>query len=259
VATRPKVHRCEVSRAIVMIAKRRAKVDDRNRDRLPDSPDSDPRETLVYLQKYSGADIPRWVLQADVCDALTLNNWLWWEDRRHELHFLKAGRDRGLFLAQIGAQVGVGKQGVVDRIDRLEALLRYDRPDEKIIRAARLSDRQARERRPAEDHWLAAHRDHLLSVITGMVAEADRYALADEEREWLEELAIEGRTAELTPASMVILGLAAAELRTAPAILALDGVRPYAVHGVLRRADQLRCGFADCGTTTAPITERHAG
>lgn len=121
---------------MVRIARRRAKVDDRDREKLPDSPESDPRDVLDYLRKYSGSNIPRWVLQADVCDALTLNNWLWWEDRRRELHFLKAGGDRGLFLSQLGAQVGVGKQGVLDRIDRLEALLRHDRPDEKIARGA---------------------------------------------------------------------------------------------------------------------------
>jgi hypothetical protein len=258
VATRPKIHRSETSRAITAIAKRRAKVDDRNRDRLPDSPDSDPREILDYLQKYSGADIPRWVLQADVCDALTLNNWLWWEDRRRELHFLKAGRDRGLFLTQIGAQVGVGKQGVIDRIDRLEALLRYDRPDEKVTRAARQSERHARERRPDEDAWLALHRNDVLDVFGNMVAEADRYRLADDEREWLDELAIEGQDADLTPSTMVILGLSAAELRTAPAVLALDSSRPSAVHDVLRRADQLRCRFADCGAKTSPIGARTA-
>ncbi len=129
-ATRPEVHRCELGLAIVRIARRRAKVDDRDREKLPDASESDPREVLDYLRQYSGANISRWVLQADVCDALTLNNWLWWEDRRRELHFLKAGRNRGLFLSQLGAQVGVGKQGVLDRVDRLEALLRYDRPDE---------------------------------------------------------------------------------------------------------------------------------
>ena len=43
-------------------------------------------------------DIPRWVLQAEVSDALTLNNWLWWADRRRELFFLKAGRARGCQL-----------------------------------------------------------------------------------------------------------------------------------------------------------------
>jgi hypothetical protein len=36
-----------------------------------------------------------------------------------------------LFLTRIDAQAGVGTQGVVDRIDRLEVVLRSDRPDEK--------------------------------------------------------------------------------------------------------------------------------
>ena len=142
-ATRPKVHRSELARAIEMIAKRRAKVDDLHRDRLPDSPDSDPREVLDYLRKYSGPDIPRWVLQADVCDALTLNNWLWWEDRRRELHFLKAGRDRGLFLTQIGAQVGVGKQGVLDRIDSATAARRFARRRRSGCRRAGTSMRRS--------------------------------------------------------------------------------------------------------------------
>jgi hypothetical protein len=159
VAIRPKVHRSELESAIVRIARRRAKVDDRHREKLPDSPESDPREVVDYLRTYSARDIPMWVLQADVCDALTLNNWLWWEDRRRELHFLKAGRDRGLFLSQLGAQVGVGKQGVLDRIDRLEALLRYDRPDEKIARAARRAERERRERLPVEEAWLRAQRN----------------------------------------------------------------------------------------------------
>ena len=231
-----------------MIARRRKKVDDFHRDRLPDSPISDPREILDYLRKYSGPSIPRWVLQADVCDALTLNNWLWWEDRRRELHFLKAGRDRGLFLAQIGSQVGVGKQGVIDRIDRLEALLRYDRPDEKITRAERLAERTARDRRPTEDAWLDEHREGLLTLVLDMVHEADRYGLDDYDREWLDELRLEAKRGSFTPASMVILGLASAELRTADAVLALDSSRPHAVHRVLARGDGFRSAFAELGS-----------
>jgi hypothetical protein len=234
--------------AMVRIARRRAKVDDRHRDRLPDSPESDPRDVLDYLQRYSGPDIPRWVLQADVCDALTLNNWLWWEDRRRELHFLRAGRDRGLFLSQLGAQVGVGKQGVLDRIDRLEALLRYDRPDEKIARASRRTQRERRERMPAEQAWLAARRHDLRAVITGLVDHADR--LAVQERDWVDELSIDERDDDITPATMVILGLASAELRTAPAVLGLDSTRPYAVHTLLARADDLRSQFAQLGSST---------
>ena len=246
-AIRPKVHRSELGVAIVRIARRREKVDDRHREKLPDSPGSDPREVLDYLRRYSGPEIPRWVLQADVCDALTLNNWLWWEDRRRELHFLKAGRDRGLFLSQLGAQVGVGKQGVLDRIDRLEALLRYDRPDEKIARAARRAERERRERLPVEEAWLAARRDDLRAVMTGLVDHADRYSV--EEREWVDELEIDGRDDHLSPATMVILGLAAAELRTAPAVLGLESSRPFAVHSVLARAEHLRSQFAELGCT----------
>ncbi|WP_431240932.1 hypothetical protein ACQ86B_28835 (plasmid) [Mycolicibacterium aichiense] len=248
-AARPKVHRSEVSRAIVMIASRRAKVDDPYRWRLPDSPDSDPREILDYLRKFSGASIPRWVLQAEVCDALTLNNWLWWEDRRRELHFLRVGRDRGLFLSQLGSQVGVGKQGVLDRIDRLEALLRYDRPDEKITRAARRLDREARERAPDETAWVRAHGAELKELIVGLVAQADRLGVEGDEREWLDEVALDARDDDLRPATMVMLGLASAELRTTSAVLNLDSTRPHKVHTLLARADRLRCAFGALGTT----------
>jgi hypothetical protein len=252
VATRPKVHQSELESGIVRIARRRAKVDDRHREKLPDSPDSDPREVLDYLRKYSGPSIPLWVLQADVCDALTLNNWLWWEDRRRELHFLNAGRDRGLFLAQLGAQVGVGKQGVVDRIDRLEALLRYDRPDEKISRASRHAARERSERLPDEQTWLSVRHDELAAVIADVVAQTDRFDVQD--REWVDELEIDGNDDDFSAATMVILGLATAELRTAPAVLSLDSGRPYAVHSVLARADQLRGQFAQLGWL--PRTER---
>lgn len=252
---RPRVHRAELARAITRIAARRARIDDVHRDRLPDSPDSDPREVLDYLQKYSGKDIPRWVRQADVCDALTLNNWLWWEDRRRELHFLTAGKGLGLYLSQLGAQVGVGKQGVVDRMDRLEALLRYDRPDEKLSRTARREARSAQERRPAEDRWIAEHRDELKRVIEELVAQADRHQLADEERDFIDELARDGREDDITPATMSLLNLAVAELRTAAPVLKLLGElladdkhrRPYRVHAVLVHADDLRSDFAAIG------------
>jgi hypothetical protein len=186
-----------------------------------------------------------------VCDALTLNNWLWWEDRRRELHFLRAGRERGLFLSQLGSQVGVGKQGVLDRIDRLEALLRYDRPDEKLCRAARQSQRAAGERRSAELGWIAEHRGSLRAAIQALLDHADRYDLDDEDREWIDELRIDAHDDVLTAATMVLLGLASAELRTAASVLALSGTRPHRVHTVLARADELRCQFAAVGNHSA--------
>lgn len=235
--------------AISRIARRHAKVDDRYREKLPDSPDSDPREVVDYLRQYSDPTIPRWVKQADVCDALVLNNWLWWEDQRRELHFLKAGRGLNLFLSQLGAQLGVSKQGVLDRIDRLEALLHYDRPDEKITRAARRAERERRGRWPAEEAWLGARCDELRVVITGLVEQADRFEV--EEREWIDELEIDGRNDELTSGTMVIMGLATAELRNAPAVRGLDGNRPYTVHTVLARADELRSQFGALGSRRA--------
>lgn len=247
-ATRPKVHRAELSRAIASITNRRVKVDDRHREKLSD----DPREVLDYLQRYSGPDIPRWVRQADVCDSLTLLNWLWWEDRRRELRVLKTGRDLGLFLSQLGAQVGVGKQGVLDRIDRLEALLCYDRPDEQLIRSARQAEREKRARRSGEVAWLDAQRETVLAVIAGLVGQADRYVKEGDDRDWLDELAIDGREENLMPETMTILGLATGELRTARAVLELDSTRPHAVHTLLARADALRSQFAELGAKGRP-------
>lgn len=241
------MHRSELERAILNIARRRAKINDANRDRLPDAPTSDPAEVLDYLRKYSGRNIPAWVLQADVCDALTLNNWLWWEDRRRELHFLKAGRDRGLFLSQLGAQVGVGKQGVLDRIDRLEALLQYDRPDEKISRAARAAARAAENRRPAEECWICDRREKLRAVIGAMIEHATINGLEPEDREWIDELEVDVDDDNITPMTMVVLGLATAELRVATTGSAPIGSKSARILDVIARANALRSEFAGLG------------
>ena len=112
---------------------RRAKVDDRRRTCCPIQGIPIRAERRITCGNSVAATFPAGSYRPRVSDALTLNNWLWWEDRRRELFFLKAGRARGVFLSQLGAQVGVGKQGLLDRVDRLEALLRFDRPDEKLI------------------------------------------------------------------------------------------------------------------------------
>ncbi len=106
-----------------------------------------------------------------------------------------------------------------------------------------------------EEVWLAARRDDLLAVITGLVEQADRFDV--EERDWVDELAIDRRDDDVTPATMVILGLAAAELRTSPAVLGLEAARPCTVHTVLARADDLRRQFAELGCRTvrcAPVS-----
>ena len=102
------------------------------------------------------------------------------------------------------------------------------------------------QRRPLEAAWLQNHRAELVEVVSGLLRESARLDVPDEEREWLDELAIDA-DGDFTPASMVILGLAASELRTAKSVLALDSTRPYAVHGLIRRAEELRSAFADLG------------
>jgi hypothetical protein len=229
---------------MTMIAKRRADIDDPRREALPDSPDSDPREVVDYVRAHTGRNIPVWVQQADFCDALTINNWIWWEDRRRELYLLRGAVRSGLSLARIGAQVGVGKQGVKDRIDRLDALLRYDRPDEKLVRGERRKQ-QIQGHHSPEVVWLERHRAELLAMLSEIVGQASDHKLSEAEREWIDELEVDARTSELSPATMVMLGLAVAELRTSSAVLSLPQGRSHPIHEVLTRAERVRSSFAD--------------
>ncbi|MFI5736187.1 hypothetical protein ACIA49_39095 [Kribbella sp. NPDC051587] len=254
-STPPKVSRLEVVEAVRRIASRRAQVDDRSRDRLPDAPDSAPLEVLDYLVRYSGNNIPMWVRRADALDALVLTTFVWWEQRRLELRFLEAGKASGEYLAVLGGKLGVGRQGAQDRIDRSTALLRYADvgPDEKFIRKERRAQR-ADQVVPVslspEELWIAARRDELVAVISGLDEEADHHGLdGDEQRGWLDELVLDVGEEHLTPRTMTMLGLAVDELRVAEPILALPSVRHrHRIHDLLRDADVLRSDFAGLGT-----------
>ena len=62
------------------------------------------------------------------------------------------------------------------------------------------------------------------------------------------KLGRDARDDALVPTTMVLPGLAAAELRTCKAVVALDGSRPHGVHAVLSDADNLRSAFAALGS-----------
>jgi hypothetical protein len=131
VATPPRSTAAEVDATISRITRRHAKVDDPHREQLG----TDPRDVLDYLREHDGPHLPRWVRQADISDALTLHVWLWWDDRRRLHRTLSTGKRLGLFLTQLGAPLGIrSAQGTQDLLDRLTALLRYDRPDEQLTR-----------------------------------------------------------------------------------------------------------------------------
>lgn len=231
------------------IAGRRVEIDDPSREQLPDSPTSDPREVLDYLARHNGRNVPVRVVRADVCDALVLVGWLWWEDRRRELRVLKTGVECGLSLGQIGSQFGIGKQGVRDRIDRLEGLLRFDKPDEKLARSERRREREQAAGDSPEEVWLRTHTPEVLTVAARIVAASQRYSLKARDREWLDELEVDVQGGVLTPAMMAILGLAVGELRVADVLASevapASASSPRAAAGrVLARADELRSQFA---------------
>ena len=248
-ATRPRVHRRELELAISRIAIRRVEIDDPSREQLPDSPESDPREVLDYLARHVPRRVSHKVLQAETCDALVLISWLWWEDQRRELRLLKTAVATGMPLAQIGSQLGIGKQGVRDRIDRLEGLLRFDRPDEKLARGERRRERIAAAGESPEEAWLRAHEQEVLAIGRLLVAAAARYSLKEREREWLDELEVDLERGLLTPAVMAVLGLAAGELRIAEVMASETSPTsaprpPTTTSRYLARADDLRSQFA---------------
>ncbi len=236
-ATPPRIGTEELAATMRLIVKRRVKVDDPHAEQLPDPDQADPRDLLEYLHRYPAPRDAKWVREADIADALTLHVWLWWEDQRRLLRTLRAGRHAGLFLTQMGAPLGIRtRAGTRDLIDRLEALLAYDRPDEKIGREARRADRN----RDARSAFVRANRDELHTLTADLMAAADRFGVDD--RDWLDELKADADADQFSPASLAVLNLAAAEVRTSPGVLELDST--HNVHRVLRRADDLRRRFA---------------
>lgn len=241
-ATPPRVTETELARTLHRIAARREKHQDSALERLPDPEQAHPWEMLEFLRRHPAGT--RDGRRADVADALRLCAWLWWAQRRAEHTWLSQGRRLGMFLSQLGMPFGIGKRGVADRLDRLEALLRYDRPDEKITREARAAEHARAARSAAEHAWITQHHVELRELATTLAGEAERFALADEHREWVDEAARDAREDTLTPGTLTALGLAAADVQTAPEITALQGGRPYTVHQVLERIHALRADFA---------------
>lgn len=177
----------------------------------------------------------------------TLNNGRGGRTVRRELHFLKAGRNRGLFLSQLGARVGVGNQGVLDRVDRLEALLATTNPMRKPL--ARRGARNASgaggcpSKRPGLPPGAMTCTRSSPVWLSRPIVFTSR-SLSGSTR-W-----------RSTAATMVILDLAAAELRTPPAALGLEATRPCTVHTLLARADNLRRQFARVGLQDCTLRTR---
>jgi hypothetical protein len=195
----------------------------------------DPRDVLDYLLRRT-AGVPRWVQQAEVNDALVLITWLWWQDKHRELRELARGRSLNLPLSQLGAPLWIGGQGVTDRIDRLSALLEFDRPDEGLTRSARQAIRSA----GPERAWIDEQRTTIRTVLVALLEQgtwAGLYPLTPDPPtpgrngngevgelggepsagEWLEP-----GTGTFSPATLALLGQACAAVHADPTVLGLD-------------------------------------
>lgn len=231
---------------------RRAHIDDPHQVELGEA----VHDVLDFLLRRSSG-VPRWVAQADVADALVLSTWLWWQDRRRELQLLRRGRHLGLTLTQLGSPLGIGDQGVTDRIDRLAALLAYDRPDEQLTRAVRRAARVA----DPERAWIDRHQAQLVRVVDSLLNQVERvgrptagadagggwgrpeaWPAGSEAGEWLEELRRDLVDEHVTPGTVAVLGLAVAALRAERVVIELN--TRHGLHRALREADRQRQSFA---------------
>jgi hypothetical protein len=208
---------------------------------------------LEYLTRYS-IGLPRWVAAADTLDALVLTTWLWWEDRRRERALLRRGMSLGLTHTELGRPLGITtRQGLRDRLDRLDALLAFDRPDEQLTRDTR---REARRSDPRQA-WLDDHREQVHQVLTTLLAQAARIAPADtasgkephacgiedpHEEGWLAELRADVDELNISPATLSILGLVLGPLRITAHRADLAG--SHGLHRAIRACDALRADMA---------------
>lgn len=256
--------------AVDRIVKRHVKVEDPqfgsvDVDRPADLLEYIHRQTVAHVQNLAPGHLrlPRWVIVHDVDDGLVLHNWNRAEELRRERDLLRGGIALGIPLSQLGAPLGLGsrvrsidgnrRQGVQDRLDRLEALLEYDRPDASITRAARrvareTADRKAAGERDPQNAWLHANASWISSVAAQLLA-AEPFA-DDATAELLVEVRHDWRDGEWTPGSLVWLSMAAQALRVSSFVDKSNTVRYVAdlgathrVHRAIKGVEDLRSAF----------------
>lgn len=227
VTTPPRIDDDRAAQALHDIAARRAAIDDPHREQLSDDP-LDVLHVLAYLRKHT--NVPAQVRGDDVIDALRLRIWLWWYGADLERTLLERAEQLGINRRDLGRELGIRTgQGVVDRRDRLAALLgTHGRPDEKFTRAERAAGRATESLPQRQQRWLDQHRAAVHAVASALVDHRD---LADDEAaEWIVEVARDLRDQVCTPASYTQVFYAVDALATVPAVLELPDAHP------LRRA-----------------------
>lgn len=227
-ATPPRVHRTQLENALTRIAKRRAKIDD---ERFSSIDCESPGQVLDYIRR-NPTRYP-WVAQRDIDDGLVLWVWQWWESQRQLYALLSRGREHGVPYKQMGMPLGLGlnarkgntkvrnqRQGVLDRLDRLEALLkRGGTPNAELSREARRLERKAAPGGDPDLAWLVRHHATIVWIADELAA--IKSFAGDEAYSWLVEVLNDRRVDEWSPGSLTCMKLFVEELRAQDNVFAL--------------------------------------
>lgn len=258
--TPPRITRDECEAVIARIHRRHSDIDDPRRSGLG----TDPRDVVSWvLARGREGGIPPDIAARDCNDALILHAWCWWDERRRERALLRRGLALAVTATELGSALGIrSRQGVRDRLDRLDALLTHDRPDEQLARASR----RAQHARGGQQQWLHDHHDQARAVLTALVAQTHRFlrGLAsagtpagaesagsdtaadrdsgDEIADWLAEIVADLSVDEITAATMALAGLLSGALRAHPAARDLDP--RHRLHATLLELETLRSALA---------------
>jgi hypothetical protein len=206
---------------------------------------------LSYLRKHPADQEDGWFARAEVADALILVLARYWEHRRQELHWLRAGIRLGLPRRLLSEPLGLGthlrsedgnpSSALPERLQSLSDVLEYDDAGADLSRSNRRS--QALEPGDPRAVWLHSRRREIADAIGNMLTCAAQFG-ADEDP-WVAELAGDLRDDHLSSGTFAVWGLVTAGIRSSRSVAALRTTRN--VHRWLRTADLLRSEFSNVG------------
>ncbi len=248
------------------IARRRIRIDD---ERFASIDCESPGQVLDYINRhptrYPG------VVEQDIYDGLVLWVWEWWESNRRLYELLTRGRDGSISYREMGEPLGLGlnarkgrtevrnkRQGVLHRIDRLEALLkRGGRPDANISREARRVARERAGKSDPEVAWLVRHHEVVVEVADQLIA-LKNFAY-DEARSSLIEVEHDRDADEWSAESLYWMVVFVQELRVQDNVFELPS--QHKVKRGCHAADELMTAFTNLveptfGGIPAHYTER---
>lgn len=238
-------------------------------------------DVLAYLDRYGKrAEIPAEVIAADSLDALVLLAELWWMAGWHEYvhldRFDKLPERHRPRRQRVAEWLGLGaRSSPTDRKDRWAARFAaaeqhfgtdraladgpaprpVRRQDEKAAREARRSPQRHQvsasdDARPPEQRWLAERAEAFHALRGRLLGIELLDSLADVgTAEWLTEVRRDHAEQAVSPASFVLVTMAAEDFREAPRVVEGDPQRTHiaALHTVLDDIEGWQAAYRAAG------------